>query len=124
MQFTQIDITEEGESQQSTQLIGEETQRRYGEGRQRRNEQIQAEQEVERMLEEERQIEEETLEKEDQLTAEEREQIAKHLQEEEEQEDTDLQHYYYYYYNHMEDVLDADTGRPGWRLGDDGKRVW
>ena len=34
--------------------------------------------------------------------------------------DTDLQHVYY---NHMEDVLDGDTGRPMWRMGEDGERV-
>ena len=119
VQYTQIDIAEEDESQQPTQLVGEATQRRYEEGKQKGKEEGQGEQEVERMLEEERQIEEETMRREEQLTKEEQEQIAQYLQEEEEQEDTDLQHFYY---NHMEDVLDGDTGRPGWRLGSESAR--
>ena len=120
VQYTQIDIAEEDESQQPTQLVGEATQRRSEEGKQKGKEEGQREKEVERMLEEERQIAEETMRREEQLTKEEQEQIAQHLQEEEEQEDTDLQHFYY---NHMEDVLHGDTGRPGWRWGEDGKRV-
>ena len=120
VQHTQIDIAEEEESQQPAQLVGEATKRRYEEGKQKGKEEVQREQEVERMLEEERQIQEEARRGKDQFTKEEQEQIAQHLQEEEEQEDTDLQHFYY---NHMEDVLDGDTGRPGWRLGEDGRRV-
>ena len=120
VQFTQIDIAGEEESKQPTQLVGEATQRRYEAAKKKGKEEVQREQEVERMLEEERQTLEEARRGEDRLTREEQDQIAQHIQEEEEQEDTDLQHFYY---NHMEDVLDEDTGRPGWQLQEDGRRV-
>ena len=92
VQSTQIDIVEEEDSQQPTQLVGEARLRRYEAAKKKGTEEVQKEQEVERMLEEEKQIQEETRRGEDRLTKEEQDQIAQHIQEEEEQEDTDMQH--------------------------------